>query len=90
MPSVPGCGDGFPGGSLGRQYGLRVIYSARRTDRTLIGSPEWDGVGIVAYPSRDHFLTMGANADYIALHEGRKAGLAETYIIAMKPKVVVR
>ena len=87
---VEGGGNNFPGGSLGQQYGLRVVYSARRTYRTLIGSPHWDAVAIVAYPSRDHFLTMGAHADYIALHEGRKAGLAETYIIAMQPRLIGR
>lgn len=87
---VEGGGNSFPGGSLGRQYGLRVVYSARRTYRTLIGSPSWDSAAIVSYPDRDHFLTMSANADYIALHEGRKAGLAETYIIAMTPRRIRR
>lgn len=84
---VAGGGDNFPGGSLGRQFGLRVVYSARRTGRSLIGATDWDSIAIVSYPSRDYFLTMGANADYIALHEGRKAGLQETYIIAMRAKL---
>ena len=82
-----GGGNSFPGGSLGRQFGLRVVYSARQTFASLIGSTDWDSVAIVAYPSRDHFLTMGSNPDYIALHEGRKAGLRETYIVAMQPRL---
>ena len=87
---VAGGGNDFPGGSLGRRFGLRVTYSARRTFRSLIGQTAWDSVAIVAYPSRDHFLTMRGNADYIRLHEGRKAGLSETYIIALRPSLVVR
>ncbi len=83
-----GGGNNFPGGSLGWQFGLRVVYSARRTFASLIGSTDWDSVAIVAYPSRDHFLSMGLNADYIALHEGRKAGLSETYIVAMQPRLL--
>ena len=86
---VAGGGNTFPGGSLGRQFGLRIAYSARRTYGSLIGASDWDSVAIVAYPSRDHFLTMGGNADYIRLHEGRKAGLAQTYIVAMRQGRIV-
>ncbi|MCZ6888202.1 MAG: hypothetical protein O7H39_06875 [Gammaproteobacteria bacterium] len=82
-----GGGNDFPGGSLGRQFGLRVVYSARRTFASLIGSTDWDSVAMVGYPSRDHFLSMGANPNYIALHEGRKAGLSETYIVAMQSRL---
>jgi uncharacterized protein (DUF1330 family) len=83
---VAGGGNDFPGGSLGRQFGLRVVYSARRTFESLIGATDWDTVAIVSYPSRNHFLTMGGNEHYIEIHEGRKAGLSETYIIALRPE----
>lgn len=79
-------GQSFPGGSLGRQFGLRVVYSARATFDTLIGDVNWDSVAIVQYPSVHHFLTMGANEHYIHAHQGRIDGLAQTYIIAMQPR----
>ena len=81
-------GQSFPGGSLGRQFGLRVAYSARATFPTLIGDIDWDSVAMVAYPSVHHFLTMGAHPDYIRIHRGRIEGLERTSIVAMQPRVV--
>lgn len=80
-------GNDFPGGNLGRQYGVRLAYPSRRAFRTLIGETDWDSVAIATYPSPDHFLSMGANTDFIRLHEGRETGLADTYIVAMQPTV---
>lgn len=85
---VEGGGNDFPGGNLGRQYGVRLAYPPRRAFPTLIGSTDWDSVAIAIYPSPDHFLSMGANTDFIELHEGRKTGLAETYIVAMQPTLL--
>ena len=66
---------------------MRLAYPSRRAFPTLIGATDWDSVAIATYPSPDHFLSMGANTDFIGLHEGRKTGLAETCIVAMQPTV---
>lgn len=76
---VVGGGNDFPGGSLGRQFGLRVVYSARKTYRSLIGSTDLDCFASASYP----------NSEYIALHEGRKAGLSAIHIIATKPRLIL-
>ena len=73
---------------LGRQFGLRVAYSARATFPRLIGDIDWDSVAMVAYPSVHHFLTMGAHPDYIRIHRGRIEGLERTSIVAVQPRVV--
>ena len=71
---VRGGGEGFPGGSLQKQFGVRVQYASTRAFRTLIGGTDWDAVGIAEYPSRDHFLSMGACPAYRELHGGREGG----------------
>ncbi len=81
-------GNNLTGGSLGRQFGLRVIYSAQKTGPTLIGDGRWHSVGIASYPSLHHFFSMGADPQYIDLHAGRRDGLSRTYIIAMQPTLL--
>ncbi len=87
---VAGGGNSFPGGSLGRQFGLRVVYSARQTFASLIGTDDWDSVALVSYPSIHHFLSMGAHPAYIKLHEGRIDGLGKTYIVALQPRLIAQ
>lgn len=43
---------------------------------------EWDMALMVEYPSRQKFLEMASDADYLRVHEHRAAGLADSRLIA--------
>ncbi len=46
---------------------------------------EWDMVLMVEYPSREKFLQMATDPEYLAIHEHRAAGLADSRLIACEP-----
>jgi len=64
----------------------RVIWQGR-ADQVLIGDPaeDWDIVALVEYPSRQSFIEMVSNPDYMKAHEHREAGLERTIVIACTP-----
>jgi len=66
--------------------GGRVIWQGH-SDQVLIGDPadEWDTVALVEYPSRQSFIEMVSNPDYMKAHEHREAGLERTIVIACTP-----
>jgi uncharacterized protein (DUF1330 family) len=68
------------------ERGGRVIWQAR-ADQVLIGHPEadWDTVALVEYPSRQSFLEMVSQPQYMKAHEDREAGLERTIVIACTP-----
>jgi len=45
----------------------------------------WDAVALVEYPSVQAFLEMVENPDYLATHEHREAGLADSRLILSSP-----
>ncbi len=69
MQHVAACGGGIVWG--GRQ--MLVV----------VGGPEneWDDIVCVRYPSRDAFLKMIANPDYLAASYHRDAGLERTALL---------
>ena len=75
-------------GALRTHFGRRVKYASTRTFQSLVGAPDWDAVEIVEYPSRDHFLSMGAAPEFRKLHGGRRQRLSETYTICTLPALV--
>ena len=48
-------------------------------------TPEWDMVALVAYPSREAFLTMIADPEYLEVHRHRVAALADSRLILSRP-----
>ncbi len=48
---------------------------------------EWDMVALVSYPSREAFLTMTADPDYLEIHRHRVAALADSRLILSRPAV---
>ena len=42
------------------------------------------------YPTRDHYLAMGAHADYRAVASSRHEALRATYILSVVPEYVDR
>jgi len=59
-----------------------IVYAT--TEQTVIGpaDEEWDDMVLVQYPSRAAFLDMITNADYLAAHVHREAGLADSRLVA--------
>jgi len=68
------------------ERGGRVIWQGR-ADQVLIGDPaqDWDTVVLVEYPSRQQFIEMVSNPEYMKAHSHREAGLERTTVIACTP-----
>ena len=49
---------------------------------------DFDSAAIAEYPSRESYLTMGTDPEYIELCKHRHAGLESTYIISCVPDFV--
>ncbi len=66
--------------------GGRIVLGAEPFD-SMIGpdSGEWDAVFVAEYPSREAFLKMTRDPDYLAIHQHRAAGVADSRLIACKP-----
>jgi len=68
------------------ERGGRVIWQGR-ADQILIGDPaaDWDTVALVEYPSRQSFIEMVSNPEYMKAHSHREAGLERTIVVACTP-----
>jgi uncharacterized protein (DUF1330 family) len=64
------------------QVGGRILNTVA-CRQAVIGPEEerWDAVALVEYPSVQAFLNMVENPDYVATHEHREAGLADSRLI---------
>ena len=63
--------------------GGKIVWGGRQ-NFVMIGELEdndWDEVVCVQYPSRDAFLDMTQDADYLAAHHHREAGLERTVLL---------
>ncbi|HEY2771656.1 MAG TPA: DUF1330 domain-containing protein [Solirubrobacteraceae bacterium] len=68
------------------QVGGRIVNTV--ACRQAVVGPEderWDVVALVEYPSVQAFLQMVENPDYLATHEHREAGLADSRLILSSP-----
>lgn len=64
--------------------GAEVAYLGDVTSQPL-GSPMWDRVGIVRYPTRASFFAMQERTDFKEAHVHKKAGMDFTIILACLP-----
>jgi len=86
--------DGISGAEAYGRYAAAVgahlervgaqILLALRTSESVIGPDEheWDLVIAVQYPSRQAFLEMTSNPEYLKIHGHRTAALADSRLIA--------
>jgi uncharacterized protein (DUF1330 family) len=86
--------DGISGAEAYGRYGAAAqphleriggrILLAVAAEESVIGpdAPEWDLVIAVRYPSRDAFVQMVSNPEYLAIHGHRAAALADSRLIA--------
>ncbi len=89
--------DGISGAEAYGRYAAAVgahldrvggrILLALRTCESVIGPDEheWDMVIAVQYPSRQAFLEMTSNPEYLRIHGHRTAALADSRLIACAP-----
>jgi len=64
--------------------GAAVAYLGDVKDQPL-GSPDWDRLGIVRYPTRAAFFAMQERKDFQEAHVHKKAGMDFTIILACLP-----
>jgi uncharacterized protein (DUF1330 family) len=66
-----------------QRVGGRILLALAGRD-SVIGPAdgEWDVVVAVEYPSRQAFLEMTSNPDYLAIHAHRAAALADSRLVA--------
>jgi hypothetical protein len=64
--------------------GAMVAFHADVVSQPL-GSPMWDRVGIVRYPSRAAFFAMQRRDDFKQQHVHKEAGMASTIVMACVP-----
>ncbi len=68
------------------EVGGRLLYLGEQ-QQVFIGGPgdEWDLVLVVEYPSRQAFLTMISNPEYIKIHSLREDALETSALLVTKP-----
>jgi uncharacterized protein (DUF1330 family) len=68
------------------RVGGRLLLAAD-AEQMVIGPDalEWDMALMVEYPSRQRFLEMAMDGDYLRVHEHRAAALADSRLIACSP-----
>lgn len=64
--------------------GAEVAYLAQVVDQPA-GSPRWDRVGIVRYPSRRAFFAMQERDDFKEKHVHKDAGMETTIVMGCRP-----
>lgn len=67
-----------------KAVGAMVAFHGDVTMQPL-GSPRWDRVGIVRYPSRAAFFAMQQREDFKAKHVHKEAGMATTIVMSCLP-----
>lgn len=89
--------DGISGAEAYGRYAAAVnehldrvgaeVLLALRTSESVIGpdEEEWHMVLAVRYPSRQAFLDMTSNPEYLKIHGHRTAALADSRLIACAP-----
>lgn len=64
--------------------GAEIVFGAI-VDTQFLGTPKWDRVGVVKYPSRRAFIEMQSRPDFIAKHVHKDAGMEQSIIIGAQP-----
>jgi hypothetical protein len=64
--------------------GAEVVF-AGVVDTQLLGSPSWDRVGVVKYPTRRAFIEMQSRPEFVAKHAHKEAGMERTIVIGGQP-----
>jgi len=63
------------------EVGAKMIFLSKANE-LLIGQETWDVVMLVQYPSRQAFLKMTSNPEYLEIHKYREAALEHSVLYA--------
>ncbi len=90
--------ENLSGRNAYQRYGMVALqHVTKRGGKVIWGGPQkfvmigdadandWDDVICVQYPSRDAFLSMTQDPDYLAAHYHREAGLERTVLLCCGP-----
>jgi uncharacterized protein (DUF1330 family) len=92
-PMADGIDEGVSGAEAYARYSVAAdpflqavggrLINAVQVQGSVIGppEPEWDLVLLVEYPSRQKFLEMATNPEYLKIHAHREAALADSRLI---------
>jgi hypothetical protein len=64
--------------------GAEVVF-AGTVDTQLLGTPAWDRIGVVKYPTRRSFIEMQSRAEFVEKHAHKDAGMEQTIVIGTQP-----
>ena len=70
------------------EVGARVVFAAD-VDVQIIGTPKWDRVGIVRYPSRRAFIELQKLPSFQKQHTHKDAGVEETIVMGGLPQELI-
>jgi uncharacterized protein (DUF1330 family) len=71
-------------GAFVEAVGGKVLYLGRAAE-LLNGEERWDVVMLVQYPSREAFLKMANNPEYLKAHHFREEGVERAVLYATDP-----
>ena len=71
-------------GPFVEEVGAKVLFLGKANE-LLNGGETWDIVMLVQYPSRQAFLKMANNPDYLKIHQLREAALERAVLYATDP-----
>ncbi len=92
-----GADEGVTGAEAYRRYAEAVapflaraggrLLAAVECEESVIGpdTAEWDLVALVEYPSREAFLAMISDREYLAAHAHRVAAVADSRLVLSTP-----
>jgi uncharacterized protein (DUF1330 family) len=93
-PGRPEAKENLSGVDAYRRYGMVALQHVTALGGSIVwggpqkmvvvgddGANDWDEIVCVRYPSREAFLKMTQNPDYLAAHYHREAGLARTSLL---------
>jgi len=65
--------------------GAEPVFFGDVDEQLLGATPVWDRVAVVKYPTRQSFIDMQSRPDFMAAHQHKDAGMAETIVMGCQP-----
>ena len=66
----------FGSSGVSERYGVTIVYAGVGHPSLVADCGDWDMVALVSYPSRQHFVDMVADPDYLAFEHLRSEAVA--------------
>ncbi|MEU0498140.1 hypothetical protein [Mycobacterium sp. NPDC006124] len=66
----------FGTSGISERYGVTIVYAGGGHPSLVSDGADWDMVALVSYPSRQHFVDMVGDPDYLAFEHLRSEAVA--------------